>query len=87
MEKVNKIEQVEHARLQNASSDSEKAASQPAYPMNEEDYQVTYATLGCKAICLISKTEYDVIHFISYTYHKLTLYHCLGLKLGLLLQF
>jgi len=40
MEKADTVEHVE----QQSSSDSEKAVRQPTFPVNEEDYEVTFKT-------------------------------------------
>jgi hypothetical protein len=40
MEKEDTVEHTEH----HGSSDSEKAVDQPSYPVNEEDYEVTFKT-------------------------------------------
>jgi hypothetical protein len=40
MEKADTVEHIE----QQSSSDSEKAVPQPTFPVNEEDYEVTFKT-------------------------------------------
>ncbi|KAF2704725.1 hypothetical protein K504DRAFT_472070 [Pleomassaria siparia CBS 279.74] len=40
MDKADTVDHIEHY----SASDSEKAVSQPAYPVNEEDYEVTFKT-------------------------------------------
>jgi hypothetical protein len=40
MEKADTVEHIE----QQSSADSEKAVPQPAFPVNEEDYEVTFKT-------------------------------------------
>ena len=39
-----KIDPVQHIERQNSSDDSEKAIPQTTYPLNDEDYVVTFKT-------------------------------------------